>query len=622
MTREAFDTLVNRLEVASSDRPDDLMLRAVGLIVLGYLILGLAILFGLSLAGAGVWLMLSSPWTPQAWLAILFVPAGLGVAFLILSCLWVPLEEPKGVRLDPGELPELFRFISDIGPKTRKIHRVILDGELNASVVQLPRFGLCGWHRTWLVIGMPLMQALPPDEFRAVLAHEFAHLDGCHSGISRWLHRTRMTWERVLDRLEDSSWCPLLGRLLAWFWPRFNAPAFILSRMQEFECDRVAAHREGVRPLADGLMRLAIQSQRLEENFWQPLHAGIRHHESPPGDIMRQMSAFLRKPMDPESAARRLSQALRMETDNRDSHPGLSERLEKLGILEEESRTNFEHPPAVPAVDLLLPASFREQAESALSRLWQDGATKRWREKHREALDLKKTSRSKSPGIRESWERIAALSRLDGLGRMQPEILALLDRKPDHAGALYLRGCHLAQREDPQAISFLERAANDPTIAVQAFDTLADFHRRCGRVEEILQLKRRANRHEQELRAALVERNKLDRHDSFASHELDPTCVESLREVLKDHPAVKRAWLVAKHVRHFPHWRHFVLILDTRWSALRSISDTTQQQLLSRILKEWEVDGYVLAVRDDGEHRPVARTIRRLVPDCEVYRQS
>ncbi len=622
MTREASDTPANRSEVASSDRADGLALRAAGLIMVGYLILGLAILFGLSLAGAGVWLMLSSPWTPQAWLAILFIPAGLGVAFLILGCLWVPLDEPKGARLEPEELPELFRLISDTGPKARKIHRVILDGQLNASIVQLPRFGLCGWHRTWLVIGMPLMQALPPDEFRAVLAREFAHLDGCHSGISRWLHRTRMTWERVLDRLEDSPWSPLVGRLLAWFWPRFNAPAAILSRMQEFECDRAAAHREGVRPLADGLKRLAIQSQRLEEDFWQALHAGIRLHESPPGDIMRQLSAFLRKPMDPESAARWLSQALRTETDNRDSHPGLSERLEKLGIVEEESLADFAHPPATPAADILLPALFREQAESALSRLWQDGAAKRSREKHREALARQKIGRSKPPGIRESWERIAALSRLDGLGRMQPEILALLDRRPDHAGALYLRGCHLAQKEDPQAIGFLERAANDPTIAVQVFGTLADFHRRCGRVEEILQLKRRSNRHEQELRAALVERNKLDRHDSFASHELEETCVESLCETLKDHPVVKRAWLVAKHVRHFPHWRHFVLILDTRWSVLRSINDATRQQLLSRILKEWEVDGYVLAVRDDAEHRPVVRTIRRLVPDCEIYRQS
>ena len=220
MTREAFDTLVNRLEAASGERPERLTLRAAGVLILGYLALSAAVALGLTIAAVGAWLLYSSPWTPQGWLSVLLVPAGLGMAFLILGCLWVPTAPPKGFHLDHqaafmmdevDDVAELFRLLDQVG--SRRVHGVILDGELNASVVQTPRLGLFGWHRTWLVIGLPLMHALPPDEFRAVLAHEFAHLRG-RGAVSRWLHRTRSTWERAMDRVETHPWCPMLGRIL------------------------------------------------------------------------------------------------------------------------------------------------------------------------------------------------------------------------------------------------------------------------------------------------------------------------------------------------------------------------------------------------------------------------
>lgn len=226
------------------------------------------------------------------------------------------------------------------------------------------------------------------------------------------------------------------------------------------------------------------------------------------------------------------------------------------------------------------------------------------------------------PCVRQAWDRIAALSRLDGLPRMQGEILALLERKPDHSGALYLRGCHLAQSGDSHAIGFLERAANDPTLTTQALGTLAEYHRHHGDPGEPERLRRRCEQHASELRFALIERNQVQVEDRFFPHSLPDATLRSLERILEARGAVRRAWLVSKHVRYFPHWRHYVLLLELRSAAFSAPGTRQREQIAANILAEWEIDGFVLAVQNLEEQWKILRTIRRAVPDCEVFRRK
>jgi hypothetical protein len=41
--------------------------------------------------------------------------------------------------------------------KTASIHEVLVTPEFNASIAQVPRLGVFGWHRNYLRIGLPLM---------------------------------------------------------------------------------------------------------------------------------------------------------------------------------------------------------------------------------------------------------------------------------------------------------------------------------------------------------------------------------------------------------------------------------------------------------------------------------
>jgi Zn-dependent protease with chaperone function len=625
MTRDAFEALITRLDTSWRDQPNRLMFRTIGMGILGYIALLAAIGGGLAVSAAAAYLIANHADHLIGKLAVVFLVCGLIWSWLVLRCLWVKLETPQGLPLTSQDTPELFELIAATGNRAGgiKFHEVLVDGGLNASMIQMPRLGVFGWYRNTLVIGLPLLQALSLEEFQAVLAHEFAHSGQSDGKIGSWLYRTRRTWERVAERMNGTSLCPLFTKFFQWFWPRINAPALVLSRSSEFACDRFAARLTSPEILARGLRRLAIQGQRTEEEFWKPLFRTAKDLPDPPPDAMERLMHFLREPVEAAKAIRWLGAELKFRTKTFSTHPSLMERLERLGDQAEAASTT--PPPALSrtAAEALLPHSFSASVQAKLSQQWSDTTRAEWWIRHQGAKegDAEGQRGENSREIRQAWNRIAALARLDGLAKVQSDIIALLNRKPDHCGALFLRGAHLAKEGDPHAIGFLERAANDPTLAVQTFETLAEYHDRAGQKEEFAAVKRRANLHERTLRAALVERNHVGLRDSFLPHALPDCQITSLKEILGRHPCIQRAWLVEKHVRHFPAWRHYLLVLDLRSTAISRAESKSESAVLSKILDDWDVDGYVLALREHPENRRLVKVIRHACPESAVYRR-
>jgi hypothetical protein len=76
---------------------------------------------------------------------------------------------------------------AEIRFRTPRFHHVLVTDDFNAAVVQAPRLGLFGWYRNYLLIGLPLAKALTVEQFKAVLAHEFAKRH--RKPVSSWSKR-------------------------------------------------------------------------------------------------------------------------------------------------------------------------------------------------------------------------------------------------------------------------------------------------------------------------------------------------------------------------------------------------------------------------------------------------
>ena len=104
---------------------------------------------------------------PVHWIGVVFAVPLLGAAWLTRPR---PGTAPTDVRWVDG--PHLLALVSDVAQAAGAPvpHRVGFDDQLNAT------YDVVGWRRQrLLVVGMPLWEALPPQQRVAVLGHELGH---------------------------------------------------------------------------------------------------------------------------------------------------------------------------------------------------------------------------------------------------------------------------------------------------------------------------------------------------------------------------------------------------------------------------------------------------------------
>src|SRR5581483_3323176 len=153
ITQEEFGTLVARLEGQARRDPGAYRLRVIALALGGYGYFAIVLSFLLALLVLAVAL----PLYLKAFAALKFtIPLGAFI-WLALKALWVRLPPPEGYELRRDDAPALFALIDDLRRKLRssRFHRVLITGEFNAGVTQVPRLGVLGLHRNYLTIGLP-----------------------------------------------------------------------------------------------------------------------------------------------------------------------------------------------------------------------------------------------------------------------------------------------------------------------------------------------------------------------------------------------------------------------------------------------------------------------------------
>lgn len=343
MTEEQFEHLSARATAYAARRPRAYLWRVACWAALGYAVVLGALVLCVGLP-AGLWracVWASEHGASLSGLGLVVVKMLLPFLFLaaaLVRSLWVRWPEPEGVRLRRAEAPALFAAIDEIARRSEapRPSRVLLDARTSAGVAERPRLGIFpGWPRRYLILGLPLLAALSEEEFRAVLAHEFAHLRGRHGRFGNRIYRLREIWGRLLTQLAAR---PSLGVLplrafVGWYAPRFNAVSFALARRQEFEADRWAAGIVGARTAAGALLRLVVAEATLDEEFWPALEVRTRREPEPPaaGTMLPSLTR-LRLPLDPRLLRRRLARVLARETEGGDTHPAPAERLTALGF--------------------------------------------------------------------------------------------------------------------------------------------------------------------------------------------------------------------------------------------------------------------------------------------------
>jgi len=560
---------------------------------LGYAWVIACLALALGLLAWAAWAGPGTRWAWRGWVALF----ALGLLWATVRALWVSFEAPAGVRLERADAPRLFEALDRIraridGPP---VHHVFLDDDFNASIRQLPRFGLLGGAVNYLTVGLPLLMALDRRRLLSVLAHEYGHLRGNHGRLSAWIYRTRMSWLKLDENLQRGEGVMLaVSRLFfRWYFPRFAAKTFALARQDEYEADRVSARLLGTTVAAAALTEIAVKGHWYSGHFWTAHWARAATEPLPVGPF-RALQVQLRRAPEPALAREALREALRSVSGVDDTHPVLRDRLEAF-----DEKPGLPDWSARPALDM-----FADKGEK-----WIAHFDRRWCAQH--AGDWKQHAQHLAR-VRERVQALAASAARNNADEMvewadlerrldaQADVGARYERalvlSPEHAGAL---------RGHVQMLPPLDRAARLAALtrlyeagsgsrwwAASAAVEVLENPDSGAHDERALKLWRGRLREADEAeRRAWEELTETPCFSQIAPHDLSEFEAGELIADLARNLPVTAAWLVRKNLHEFPWRRAYILLLD-----LPDLADDERHALCRHLEQTLNLPGVALVL--------------------------
>src|SRR5579864_2033981 len=306
-------------------------------------------LFVLLLAAACVYLpYLFLSQSPSTTVVLLFL-FGIVIAGAILWSL-IPRSDkftPPGMLLDRASFPRLFAEIESIAAALNEPvpTEVYLIGDANAFVAD--RGGLMGFgSRRIMAFGLPLLSTMTVSQFRAVLAHEFAHYYGGDTSLGPWVYRTKASIIRIFENIGsvgELARIAILGvmymvvaTLLKGYFIAFLRIINIVSRKQEYRADELACLIAGRQNLIEGLQ--AIHRAAVAWNFYWNNEVAPSLDDGCLVAVGDGFQRFIAVPDVSSAISKDLSQRLQEEkVQPYDTHPPLRDRIAAAQKLSEGS---------------------------------------------------------------------------------------------------------------------------------------------------------------------------------------------------------------------------------------------------------------------------------------------
>lgn len=613
-----FEALSSRLEREAAEHPRWYRLKVIGLAMLGYLFIAGILLGIVGVIAALVAAAVSVHGSAYVVVKLLGVLIPLG--WIILRSLWVSLPPPEGLQIDLADAPALRSTIEKLKHTlgTPDIDVVLLTMEFNAGVIQIPRFGMFGWPRNYLVIGWPMLLALSAEGVTSVLAHEFGHLSGAHGRFAAWVYRVRQTWFGLMTTLDaNGQWGTGLFRwFFNWYAPSFGAYTFVLARKHEFAADRMAARATGARTTAETLLATVVLESHLDAGFWPKLKELALAAETPPDDVFTRMRKALEENIPDESAEKWSSKARCFRTGGADTHPALSDRLAVLGCPD----VRFRPARGTCAADVFFPGEAGACLERTLSAKWRENVAEAWAQTHTDGVgtvnrlaELETLEQTGEYSLDAAVERLRHVGELHGVEATGPLLDELIRQAPDHPQVCYGMGRLLLHRGDQAGVAYIDKAMNaDPDAVLNGCGLIIEFFYERGMRDAAEPYLLRQKSRMQVLMKDQEERETLPFSDVYLPHELPPDVVAGIAKALTQYEFLCEAYLVRRKLTYCPEIPLYILGLRLSTSFFRMWSGAAEEgrKLSERIANEIPLPGQFLILHLHEENEPLLAHVK------------
>lgn len=630
MTEQDFESMIARLERYSTERPRGYQARVAVLAALGLLILvGIIGFAGLLLVGLVAGSIMAI--VTGGGLLILILKLGFKLLPVILVPLWILVRssfhamfsrfpEPDGFELVPAAAPALFQRLGWMRKRMKgpRFHHVLLTGDMNAAVVQRPLFGLFGFPRNYLLLGLPLLEATTESEALAVVAHEYGHLAGAHSRFGAFIYRLRRTWGTIdaIAQQWEGIGGRLLGRVVRWYAPYFNAYTFVLARSHEYLADAAAADLVGPQHASNALQRVSVAAREFDDYVGATFDR-VRVEPEPPRAFAHRWASRLAEGAPLDRLRRHLDESLSRKTDHLDTHPALADRLGALGAGGDDAALTLASGNSVANVwfgDQL--DALREQVGST----WATNIRNAWHQRFEETSQARArlAELAAQPVLTrdEQYEQFALGRRVDPETHGLPAIAAYRAAWPDDPRGHYALGLLRLEALEDTGLDDLETAMRlDPESTIAACRSAAAYLRERDR-ERSLTYAERARQREAFEQRRLAELRTPDSKQVLWPHGFPRDTIGAIESAIH-HARVRhlrRAYLVRRELPIDPKVETYLLAVSlTWWGRRRGARDRVVDKLARLSLPVPNL--FVCAL--EGKLAKLRRSVRR-IEDSEL----
>ncbi|MEQ1821616.1 MAG: M48 family metalloprotease [Fimbriimonadaceae bacterium] len=480
--REEFIAKVKAFEAQSKADPGKYVATCKSLVNLGYLYIVFTILVIVAMIAALVWFTIGTGSINSLTIKLVLV-LGFGI-FAMIRAIFTRIPEPNdGVDVSRAEAPKLWAEVDAMAKSlgAPPIHQIRITYDWNASASQTPRFGIVGPCHNTLRYGLPLMLAETHDEARSTIAHELGHFAGGHSKFAGKVYRIVEVWQAAAAGMSGFMAKMLFGPFIKWYLPKLWATTFPLRRQDEYEADAAATRLAGAEANALSLVRLGTQSKAASKAVGK-VYELVETTPVPPANVVQiTLTDLIANIPSIAQFSENLEESLKEETGYDDTHPSLRDRLNAIDAkFEDKSCIEAQFSPIVCAAPVQSAAqvffgSNLPMISENLNRHWAIQVSQVWAQRHRIVSPKAKEIREAEAAGLDTIEdaRLSALlsESLNIRGAQRSEAMGreMLRRNPEHAQANLLLGSLLADKLNPEAMTYLDLAAKDINFRADAY---------------------------------------------------------------------------------------------------------------------------------------------------------
>lgn len=240
-----------------------------------------------------------------------------------------------GFTMPESKIPKVYEVIEKVASHFKRpvIHRVIISANYELDIVKTPRWMLPVWSSNTLVIGLPLMICLTPEQFEHMLARRIGQYSKQHNMMTNWIFQLNGIWQQYSyiyskQKSMESVILKLFYTMYSALYKKFSVYA---ARSDEFNADAYAMEMYSHDVICEMITADAFCRWYLEKRFWPAVEKAKLKNNDEMTQPYRKLTTVIRnnlKVITPDMLKKLACDEI---IERKDRCPSLQQRLERIG---------------------------------------------------------------------------------------------------------------------------------------------------------------------------------------------------------------------------------------------------------------------------------------------------